>query len=112
MASYTEQQLHQNFVTLASMNHAIDLGLTNQNITDANTVAGLRTKIEAVSVPEVSLPLLRQCSANLEIARVSGLVADADILSLTTAAGLRAIFTTIDSTLDSAERRTFGFTNA
>lgn len=108
---YREEQLYANRRALESVNHAVDLGLTAQNITDANTVAGLRTKIEALSVPEASLPVIRQCSANVQAAKIAGVLADADILSLTTVAGLRAVFTTIDSSLSATENASFGFTN-
>lgn len=94
---------------LRMINVAVILGLSAQNITDANTVAGLKTKIADLAVHEADEKILQHVQSALQAAKDCGVIADADIASLTTVAGLRAVFTTNDSTLTATDASCFAY---
>lgn len=111
MALGHETNRHFNRSAYRFCNEAILCGLSNQNVADADTVAGLIAKIAALQatnkVDEVNL--LRHAQSAVQAAKDCGLIADSDILSLTTTAGLQGLFTTNDPTLDVGDLRSFGY---
>lgn len=94
---------------LRLLNVAIALGLSNSQIAAADTVAGLKTAIAAVTAHETDRNLLRHAQSAVQAAKDSGIIADADILSLTTATGLRALFTGLDSTLVATDQKCLAY---
>ena len=102
-----------NAQALRNVNAAILLGLSNSQIAAADTVAGLKAALVTLeaSVTEPDKNILRHVQSALQAAKDSGILADADILSLTTAAGLRAVFTTNDSSLSATDSRSLHNSN-
>lgn len=102
---------HLNRSAYRFVNEAILCGLTNANVAAADTVAGLKAAIAALQATNKpnEQNLLRHAQSAIQAAADSGLIADADILGLTTTAGLQGLFTTNDSTLLVGDTRSFAY---
>lgn len=111
MALGHETNREFNREALRLLNAAISIGLSNSAIAAADTVAGLKAALVTLqaSVSEPDRILLRHAQSAVQAALDTGLVADSDILSLTTAAGLRAIFTANDSLLSATDQSCFAY---
>lgn len=103
MPIHEEHRQHQRR-NLSDCNVAVTLGLSNTNIADADTVSGLRSKVEALSVHGEYAFAKTQISTGIRDAGTMSVLTDSNINGLTTAAGLRALFTANDATLSA----TFG----
>lgn len=78
--------------------YSVNLGLTNTNIADANTLAGLQSAITGLAnVHETHQPILARASAMVQKMADYGSLTTAEIAPLTTTAGLKAEITEEDS---------------
>ena len=92
MAIHQSQAKH--FIQqLASINLAIAAGLTNANVAAANTVSGLATAIEGLSVHVSHKNTLKDIARAVRLTGEAGVLSNALIAPLTTTAGLQALFT-------------------
>lgn len=94
---------------LRNINVAVNYGLSNTLIAAADTVAGLISAVDGLAVHEADENILRHVQDAIQAAEDVGVIADADILSLTTVAGLRGLFTTNDSSLTATDTSSLAY---
>ena len=105
-----ETDIGRNRHALNSINHAVDLGLTDALILGLTTVASLKAAILALTpVHNVDSNIIRQILLNIDAAEAAGILNTTNVTAADTVAGLRAIFTALDASLAAGERKTFAF---
>lgn len=100
----TNKEFNRNAFNLIQA--AVTYGLTNSQVAAADTIAGLKTALAAVGAAsnQNGANLMRHAQSAIQAATDAGIIANSDILSLTTTAGLLAVFSNLDSELSTARQ--------
>lgn len=85
---------------LADINRAVALGLTTALIGPLTSVAGLQSAITGLTVHRDASNILTRISKTIDYLKAAEILTDANVTSANTVAGLRSIFTTLNSNLD------------
>jgi len=105
-----ETDLGRNRHLLNSLNHAIDLGLTDALLAPLTTEATLKAAVLALVVHETYSNLQRQINKNIDVGVAAGILTTTNITAGDTAALLEGIMVALDTpNLVAGERRTFAF---
>ncbi len=105
----TNKEFNRNAYNLIQC--AVTHGLTNSQVAAADTVAGLKTALAAVgaATTQNGANLMRHAQSAVQAAADAGIIANSDILSLTTTAGLLAVFSNLDTDLSTARLTSFAY---
>lgn len=105
----TNREFNRNAFYLLEV--AVNAGLSNAQVAAADTIAGLKAALVTLQATnDVDTGnLLRHAQSAVQAAADAGIIADSDILGLTTTAGLLALFSGLDSDLTTNRLITFAY---
>lgn len=84
---------------LTAMNHAVNIGLTTSIIGPLTTVAGLQAAILALGTDYEKLRKAQRVNIVIDHLKAVGILTNTNVAAANTVAGVRAIFTALDSSL-------------
>lgn len=96
----TQQTLEIASGGLTAVNHSVNLGLTTSIIGPLTTVAGLQAAVVALGTTMPKLSAANRISKVFDHCKAIGLLTNTNVAAADTVAGLRAIFTTANSSLN------------
>lgn len=95
----TMESLQQAAHGLTAINQAINIGLTTSIIGPLTTVTGLKAAITALGVNYDTIKTAERVNRVIDYLSNAAILTNSNVASANTVAGLRAIFTTINSNL-------------